>query len=138
MNPNSAHQIWSLWTAVITVPFHSYHAAPLFRADMKRTTANFYERLFGSASEMRIRASVKGKLTTFTVDFRTEGSPAQDPLFRKRRMGEIADFFGKHLRMYGKVDVHIDVKIEAGDPGTGKPPSQLILAPPIPLFSKGE
>jgi len=135
VNPNSAHQTWSLWTAIVDVPFHRQHVTKLFEAEMQRASATFYRRLFGSASEMKITRSLAAGQSRFVVECRTEGSPAQEPVFRKRRMDELAAFFGKNLCMYGKVDVRVDVRIEAGDPGTGAPPTQLILAPSIPLDS---
>jgi hypothetical protein len=49
-------------------------------------------------------------------------------------MRELSRFFGRHLRRYGAVDVHVDVRIEAGDVCDGKPPAQLIFGPPPALM----
>lgn len=134
MNPNSSNQLWSRWTAIVSVPFAKVLLSPTFETEMRRATATFYRRLFGSATEMKIDAfpSVDGR-ARFVVDCRTEGRPANDPLFRRQAKKEIANFFGKNLRRHGEVHVRIEVRIEAGDPGDGKPPSQLIVAPPISL-----
>jgi hypothetical protein len=102
---------------------------------MKRATATYYRKLFGSASEMEIKMHVQGDLSPveFVVVCRTEGRPANEPIFRKAAMTAIAEFFGKNLRRYGQVNIRMDVHIEAGDPGNGNPPSQLIMVPAIDL-----
>lgn len=133
MNLNSRNQLWSRWTATITVPFHATHALPLFQEEMRSAVARWYRAKFGSATEMRISNTLVSDQSRFVVECRTEGAPAPDPIFRKKRMAEIARFFGENLRRYGKTDVRVDVHIEAGDVGDGTPPAQLILAPPIPI-----
>jgi len=140
MNPNSTHQLWSLWTARVAVPYHKTHDNPEFHNEMKRATATVYRRMFGSASEMKIdytreasvgRHNAVHSSSRFIVQCRTEGAPAPDRKFRKMQMDAIAAFFGKNLRRYGKVNVSVEVRVEAGDIGDGKPPAQLILAPSI-------
>ena len=149
MNPNSTHQLWSLWTSQITMPHHRTHDDPAFQMEMKRAVASVYRRMFGSVTEIKIdytrRAAVGRHNTVYTqtqfvVQCRTEGSPAPDPKFRKMQMDALAKFYGDNLRRYGQVKVHVEVKIEAGDAGDGKPPSQLILAPSIVLeeYTHGE
>lgn len=136
MDPNSTHQLWSRWTTLVTVPFHRQHTRPEFLEDVKRTTATVYRHLFGSATEMRIAYEVLRRHSRLTVDCRTEGAPAPDVAYRQSQMQVIAGFFAKSLRHYGQVTVHVDVKIEAGDVGDGKPPAQLILGPPLLLMPR--
>lgn len=137
MDPNSKNQLWSRWTATIFVRYKTVHSTPTFQNEMRAACARFYRKLFGSATELKIdqtQVMRPGLKTKFVVDCRTEGHPAPDPAFRRAQMDEIAAFFGKNLRRYGEVNVHIDVKIEAGDAGDGKPPAQLIMGPPIVLM----
>jgi hypothetical protein len=136
MNPNSANQLWSLWTTIIGVPFHQTHAGDEFQNEMRSATARVFRKLFGSATELRITRVFMPGLTQFKVECRTEGFPAPDGVFRKRRMDAIAEFFGKNLQRYGRVDVRVDVRVEAGDAGDGKPPAQLILGPPVALLPR--
>jgi len=133
MNPNSTHQLWSRWTVDVQVPFHPTHLHPLFFAEMKRATASYFRKLFGSASEMRLLIKPDLKVFRLRVEVRTEGPPANESDYRKIAMNDIGNFFGKNLRKYGRVNVHVDIVIEAGDPGNGNPPSQLIIAPPISI-----
>lgn len=138
MNPNSAHQLWSLWTATITVPFHVTHTSDGFAQEMRSASARVYRQLFGSASEMKIDRDflIDQRQSRFTVQCRTEGAPAPDRTFRHRQSAQIAEFYGKNLRRYGEVQVHVDVAVEAGDIGDGKPPAQLILGPPVTLLPR--
>ena len=132
MNPNSTHQLWSRWTAYVEVPYSVTHLQQTFHDEMKRATAMYFRRLFGSAAEMKIDMDAPRPGTTrFTIRCRAEGPPANDPAYRKIAMTALANFFGKNLRRYGKVSVRVDVFIEAGDPGNGHSPSQLIIAPPV-------
>lgn len=137
MNPNSAHQLWSRWTATVSVPFHSAHAQPGFERQMRLATARWYRSRFGSATELRIDMSVVQGASVFLIECRTEGAPASDREFRHARMGEIAAFLGTALRRYGRADVRVDVKVEAGDAGDGKPRAQLILGPSVALMPRG-
>jgi hypothetical protein len=133
---NSSHQLWSLWVATVTVPFHASHVTPLFRSEMRTATARWYRQVFGSASEMKLDYELLDAHSRFTVACRTEGAPAPDPVFRKQRMDAIARFFGESLRMFGKAEVRIDVRVEAGDVGDGKPPAQVILGPSVALLPR--
>jgi hypothetical protein len=138
MNPNSTHQLWSRWIATITAPFHQTHAQDAFSQEMRSACARFYRTLFGSATELKITREfiVATGQSRFEVDCRTEGAPAPNPEFRQRQIAEIAQFFGRNLHRYGQVDVRVDVRIEAGDVGDGKPPAQLILGPPVALLPR--
>lgn len=138
MNPNSVHQLWSRWTTTIAVPFHATQTTDAFAEEMRSATARVYRQLFGSATELKITREFLAATgqSRFVVDCRTEGSPAPDPAFRRRQMAAIAEFFGRNLQRYGPVDVHIDVRVEAGDSGDGKPPAQLILGPPVALLPR--
>jgi len=133
MNPNSAHQTWSRWIACVTMRFDIVHARDSFSTIMTNETARAYRRMFGSATSLRIDKEllVFQGVTRLVVKCRTEGAPAYDQEFRRRRMAEIARFFGENLRRYGPVDVKVDVLVEAGETGDGTPRSQLILAPSI-------
>lgn len=131
MNPNSTHQLWSRWTTTARVPFRPWHVSTLFEHELRTATARQYRQWFGSATELQITQRKDGRETVITVACRTEGCPANEPAFRQRRMTSIANYFGQNLRRSGQVKVHIDVHIEAGDEGIGKPPAQLVMAPPI-------
>lgn len=134
MNPNSQNQIWSRWTTTITVLFSPMHVSPAFEQEMQRACARFYLKLFGSATELKIeRKLLANGLSEFIVDCRTEGAPVPDVTYRRLQIKEIATFFGRHLHGYGDVNVRVDVRVEAGDVGDGRPRSQLILVPSIPL-----
>jgi len=143
MDPNSDHQLWSRWTSIITVTFHPVHASEAFKNEMQFSCARFYRKLFGFTSEMKItehfQTSVLGLrrgTSQFVVECRTEGAAAPDPAYRRLRMDEIAKFFGKNLRRYGNVEVRVDVFVEAGDVGDGKPRAQLILGPDVALMPR--
>lgn len=137
MDPNSAHQLWSRWTAIVTVPFSAIQASQEFRGAMIDTSARFYRGLFGSVSELNVDARQLGPASSeFVVVCRTEGAPAPDAEFRRRRMADISAFFGRNLSRYGDVNVRVDVHVEAGDVGDGKPPAQLILGPPVALMPR--
>jgi hypothetical protein len=137
MNPNSTHQLWSRWDTTVTVPFHAAHVQSFFRADMQHAVARWFRAKFGAATEMRLLYDCTPARSVFSIECRTEGAPVSDPAFRKGRMGEIGAFFGEALRKYGRADVRVDVHIEAGDAGDGKPPAQLILGPPVSLLPRG-
>lgn len=139
MNPNSSHQTWSRWRATVTVPFDRTHTTDAFAEEMKTACGRFYKKLLGSATALKIdrQLSLIRAESRFIVEARTEGPPVQDPRFRRLQCDQIGAFFGRNLRHYckdgEKVRVHVDVYLEAGDPGDGRPPSQLIIAPGIPL-----
>lgn len=140
MDPNSSHQLWSRWTATIEVPFHVIHTTDAFAREMRAATSRVYRALFGSATELKIDREliVASRMTRIVVDCRTEGAPAPDRAFRKRQMNELSRFFATNLRQYGEVNVHIDIRVEAGDVGDGKPRAQLILGPPIALMPRAK
>lgn len=138
MDPNSRHQLWSRWVVEVTLPFHIVHATKQFATEVREGCAYFYREMFGSATELHINAIYipSTRQTHITVTCRTEGAPMPDPVFRQLRIDQLAQFFGNNLRKYGEVKVHVEVHLEAGDTGDGKPPAQLIIGPPVALMPR--
>lgn len=127
MNPNSAHQLWSRWTATVTP---ATPTAPPF-AVVREQCARFYRAAFGSATELHITAAP----AHWTIDCRTEGHPAHDATYVTYLTDQIRAFL---LTGFGaKADVQVAVTIEAGDRQDGQPPDQLILgAPAVVLINR--
>lgn len=118
MDPNSAHQLWSRWTATITTT----PTTPPFEV-VKENCARFYRKAFGSATELQITSG-----NVWTIDCRTEGAPANDPTWVAWMTDQLAAFLLNGFGAGSAVD--IEVKVEAGVTGNGQPPDQLILGPP--------
>jgi hypothetical protein len=124
MNPNSTHQLWSRWSWTV---YPGRRVALPFEP-VKLTIANFTRTLFGSAGQMRIIERVN----YYVIDLRTEGRPAHDPDFVSLTARQFRDFF---VRCFG---VHTRVmltgpKIEAGSFQDGRPPTQLVILPPLSI-----
>lgn len=122
MNPNSGHQRWSKWT--FTIGPGGTKRPPF--ADVRANAARFGRKVFGSASQMRVRVWRDGRVV---IEVRTEGHPVHDPAY-------VASVRALWLRWalvgWGVgTTLQLTTRLEAGSREDGTPPDQLILAPPL-------
>src|ERR1041384_418336 len=126
MNPNSAHQRWSLWEYRV---YPSQTHRPLYR-DVKANCARFGRLMFGSASEMHVLCGRDeyGRLY-WEIKVRSEGHPVHDPRYVEWMHGVWRQFFQNG---FGQTcDVWPHARLEAGDREDGRPPDQLIIMPSV-------
>jgi hypothetical protein len=126
MNPNSAHQLWSLWQYRV---YPDGTKRPTFQT-VKTNCARFGRLMFGSASEMRIRQATddRGRLY-WEVAVLTEGSPVHDPQYVAWMHATWDRFFREGFGVACEIQHH--ARLEAGDRQDGTPADQLILLPPL-------
>jgi hypothetical protein len=141
MDPNSQHQIWSLWTWTVTPPLEKrttllqFGKSPRKRKiltrprnfeEIKVNCARFGRKAFGSTGQMNVQHWSNGQ---YIVKVRTEGHPVHDPAFVTWMNGNWEKFF---ISGFGKgTQVKLETKLEAGDAQDGKPRDQLIIVPPF-------
>jgi len=143
MNPNSQHQLWSLWVWTVTPPRQKLEkTAQLFAFGGKKVKAkqtksrNFEEvktnclrfgrKAFGSTGQMNISHWSNGQ---YIVKVRTEGHPVHDPNYVRWMNSNWQKFFTEG---FGKGTTStLETKLEAGDAQNGKPRDQLIILPPF-------
>lgn len=135
MNPNSQHQLWSLW--VFTVTPGDIRRNPSWDI-VKNNCARFAVAHFGSTGQMKVerQASVSetyGVRTRWIVRVRVENAPVHDPSYRNHTVQKWAKFFAQGFGT--GTHTHCDTKLEAGDKQDGTPPDQLIILPPLPVES---
>lgn len=123
MDPNSQHQIWSLWTFIVTPGMVMERP---FR-DVKYNLSRFARNAFGSTSQINIVWDGK----SYVIKIRSEGHPAHDPSYQKYFLENFTKFFVNGFGL--GTSVNMLVKVEAGDKQDGKPAEQLIILPSINL-----
>ena len=127
MNPNSRNQLWSRWTWRVYPGRQTDVPFPLIRD----VFARYARKRFGSAGQMRVTRYSD----YYVIDLRIEGKPAHDPDYARHERMAWEGFF---LSLFGN-RTHTELrgpKIEAGSRQDGRPPDQLIIIPPIPLFER--
>ena len=126
MNPNSAHQLWSLWT----FEFTARHAVPY---NVSYNARKFFKQLFNTdVGQVRVNSwpTDSFKTTLWSIDLRIEGPPAHDPDCRASVQKQFTEHFmkrGFRLPQFKSMEV----SILAGDVQDGKPPDQLIVMPTL-------
>lgn len=130
MNPNSAHQLWSLWTFTV----HPQYRGELDFEVIKSNCARFGRKAFGGASQMWVGLDRYDTGLVCVVKVRTEGSPINDTGFVEYMVKMWGKFFRNGFGEGSRV-LH-EVKWEAGDRGDGRPPDQLIILPLINLNTR--
>jgi hypothetical protein len=126
MNPNSQHQIWSLWEYQI---YPDFNKRPDYLT-VKTNCARFGRLIFGSASTMKIRhaGDASGKLF-WEVAILTENHPVHDPAYTEWVHEKWKVFFQNGFGPTCEIRCH--ARLEAGDRQDGTPADQLIILPPL-------
>lgn len=126
MDPNSAHQRWSLW---------EYRVYPdgTKRPDLPTVQTNcarFGRLVFGSVSEMRVRhATDQAGRPYWEVAVLTEGHPVHEASYTEWMHRQWRIFFQQGFGVTCEVQSH--ARLSAGDRQDGRPADQLILLPSI-------
>lgn len=130
MDPNSAHQRWSLWEYRV---YPDTLKRPSLAA-VKANCARFGRLVFGSASQMRLRhaTDATGRLY-WEVAVLTEGHPVHEPSYTEWMHQRWRRFFANGFGRTSEVQCH--ARLEAGDRQDGTPADQLIILPPLPKES---
>jgi len=126
MDPNSAHQRWSLWQYRV-YPDQTHR--PSF-ATVKANVARFARLTFGSTSEMRIVCATDDQARLYwELSVRTEGHPVHDPRYVDWMHAQWRRFL---LNGFGSsCIIHPHARLEAGDRQDGRPADQLIILPTL-------
>jgi hypothetical protein len=136
MDPNSQHQLWSLWTWTVKperapsklVSFGAAKKLPLSVDAIKTNIARFAQKCFGNAGQMNVSQYSDGKVE---IKVRVEGHPVHDPAYVQhiRRSWDrfLVNGFGQRSK------IEFSAKLEAGDVQDGKPREQLIIIPPLKI-----
>ncbi len=114
-NPNSTHQLWSMWVFTIRVAGKD---AP--RADVEYNVAKWLRMGFGSAGRVRVSRTIYG----WKIQVMIEGKPAHDPDYVASVKKHFEDFVAKGFGVLATGEVQ--VKVLAGDKQDGKPAEQMI------------
>ena len=118
---NSQNQWWSLWVFKVTqLDVKSIET-------IKTNCARFGRKAFGSASQMHIR--VDPISMHYTIRIMTEGQPVTDPTYVKWMTSQWKRFF----QSGGASLNRCEARLLAGSPQDGRPASQLVMIPTIPL-----
>ena len=126
MNPNSAHQLWSLWEYQV---FPDATRRPTY-AVVKENAARFGRLAFGSASEMRLTCATNANGRLFwEILIRTEGHPVHDPKYVVWMHDKWAVFLRNGFGQSCEILAH--ARLEAGGRQDGTPPDQLIMLPSL-------
>lgn len=125
MDPNSQHQVWSLW---------EYRAYPdgSKRPDLalvKRNCARFGRVLFGRASEMSIREAFDERRRFWEIKVLTEGHPVHEPRYTEWVHAQWRRFLAAGFGATCEVRCH--ARLEAGDRQDGRPADQLLILPTL-------
>jgi hypothetical protein len=126
MNPNSANQRWSLWEYRV---YPDGTKQPDFQT-VKVNCAKFGRLVFGSASEMRVKAATDGTGRLYwEIAIRTEGHPVHE--------GPYTEYVHSHWRRFlengfgSASEVQTHARLEAGSRQDGTPADQLIIMPSL-------
>lgn len=132
MDPNSQHQLWSRWDVTVRPPSRGFDRRGL--EELRTAWAKFVRKAFGTtAGEVRLE---KRRRRLFSLhggelfaQARVEGVPAHEAGYRDAQKRRIVTFFGSG---FGPgTQVHIEVRIEAGDVQDGTTPAQLVMLPTL-------
>lgn len=129
MNPNSAHQQWSRWT--ITVEDRN---ASRSKQEILSNARTYFRMLFrSSVGRIRVdrRSTFAYRFVGWRIVIEIEGPPAQDPAYRKAAATDILTQFVEKGFRHRRA--RVDVALLAGQTEDGRPPSQLLVIPPIPV-----
>jgi len=121
MNPNSQHQLWTMWDYTV-VPDPPRH--PSF-AQVRENCVRFARLAFGSAGQIQIVQ----KRRSWHVRVLAEGLPGHDPAFADWMHAQWLRFFQHGFG--ARCHVTNAVKLMAGDPQTGRPADQMLIVPTI-------
>lgn len=126
MNPNSTHQMFSLWEYRV---YPDPARRPQF-STVKANAARVGRVLFGSATEMRLVCATDdaGRLY-WEIAARTEGHPVHDPHYVEWMHANWQRFFHEGFGATCEVQAH--ARLEAGDRQDGRPADQLIIVPTL-------
>jgi hypothetical protein len=122
MNPNSDHQMWSLWVYEI-----SGATKGQFFNDVVRNCARFGTKAFGHAAQMRVLQYQ----SHWEVRIMAEGYPVHDDKFVAWMHEQWRNFLLKGFG-YSSV-VAASAKLLAGRPQDGRPADQLIIMPTLTM-----
>lgn len=123
MNPNSAHQMWSLWQYRV---YPDQTQRPIY-STVKQNCVRFGRLMFGVASEMRLVCATDQGRLYWEVAVRTEGHPVHDPQYTNWVHAQWTRFFQHGFGSTCEIRPH--ARLEAGDRQDGTPPDQLIILP---------
>ncbi len=121
MNPNSQHQLWTMWEYSV-IPDPPRH--PSF-AQVQANCVRFARLAFGSAGQIRIVQQRRA----WHVKVLAEGLPGHDPAFADWMHAQWLRFFQNGFGAACRV-TH-SVKVMAGDAQNGLPPEQMLIVPTI-------
>lgn len=127
MNPNSTHQLWSLWTFEFTA------RKPVPEEEVSYNARKFFKQLFHTdAGQVRVSQIPTDafRTTLWSIDLRIEGPPAHDPDCRESVQKQFTEHFMKRGFKLAQFR-SMEVSILAGDSQDGKPPDQLIVMPTL-------
>lgn len=124
MDPNSRHQIWSLWTFTVTPGRNMRRTFE----EVKAQCARFGRKAFGSASQMKVERNGVGQ---WIVKVRTERHPVHDPRYVEHQRMHWQRFFENGFGV--GTQVTLQAKLEAGSRDDGTPADQLIIIPPLQI-----
>jgi hypothetical protein len=137
MDPNSQHQLWSLWSWTVKpaprpriglVAFGGKRVKVQGRnfEEVKTNCLRFGRKAFGSTGQMNIQEYSDGK---YIIKCRVEGHPVHDPAYVDHQNAAWTRFF---VNGFGVgTEVSLETKLEAGDAQDGKPRDQLVIIPPF-------
>ncbi len=122
MDPNTQHQLWSHWT------FNVHEGGTRQqKSDVQRNARIWLRKGFGSDGRARVIATLSG----WRIEAVVEGVPAHDPDYVVSVQRGFSRFVIQGWGILASGTVH--VRVLAGDEQNGKPPSQVVMLPAIPL-----
>jgi hypothetical protein len=141
MDPNSQHQMWSLWTWTViperrqpvkqysfSGPYGEMVKVPLTIEIIKTNVAKFANKCFGNTGQMNVSQYSDGKVE---IKVRVEGHPVHDPAYVQHVRDSWKRFL---LNGFGqRTTIEFSAKLEAGNAQDGKPAEQLIILPALPI-----
>lgn len=136
-DPNSEHQLWSKWVFVVHAYPPRVGALPNDET-VKENCVRFFTKLCkGRSAQLSItRPELESAaFVRWVFTLRVDDKRALDTMYQRWVLEQITHFmkngFGADTYVYLK-----PVVIEAGDTEDGKPTSQLLVLPRIPVTSK--
>jgi hypothetical protein len=120
MNPNSAHQCWSLWEYTVVPERRRAVSFPLVQSN----TARFGRKAFGSTGQLQVRRAARA----WRVRILTEGAPIQDPTYVRWMHAQWRRFFRQGFGAGATITSR--ARLLAGQVDS-RPPDQLILLPSL-------
>ena len=124
VEPNSSHQLWSRWRFCV-------YGKPVPLAEVELNVARWLRKGFGSVGRARVRERVIAGLPVVVIEAEVEGAPAHDPGYVESVRMAFAGFVRQGWGVTGLSTTKATVL--AGDVQDGRPRSQLVVMPGIPL-----